>query len=125
MKSLVTLFLVSAFVTSEPNLSSISKALGSGDTATLSSFLDNEVTISILDEEGIYTKAEATSMLEDFFNAHQVQSFVQMHQGQSKGQDSQYCIGNLKAGANVFRVYIFMKVSDSDFVIQELRFNQE
>ena len=125
MKFLMTLCFVYFSTGNISNLNSISKALSTGDTSVLSSFFDSEVTIAILEEEGIYSKAEATEMLNNFFSTHQAQSFVQMHQGQSKGQDSQYCIGNLKAGSNTFRVYIYMKVEGTEHIIQELRFNRE
>lgn len=125
MKFLMTLFFTSSLMVSNQNLSSISKALSAGDTSMLSSFFDEEITISILDKEGIFDKTEAIEMLKQFFGTNQPQSFVQMHQGQSKGQDSQYCIGNLKAGANTFRVYIYMKVNNNQYLIQELRFDRE
>ncbi|MCB0521576.1 MAG: DUF4783 domain-containing protein, partial [Saprospiraceae bacterium] len=46
-------------------------------------------------------------------------------QGASKGQDSQYCIGNLVASSGTFRVYVYMKVSGGKYLIQELRFDKE
>ncbi len=125
MKSLMAIVLVSSLVLNESSISAISKALSTGDADSLSDFFDREITLGILDQEGIYSKEEASQLLQDFFSKNAAQSFVQMHQGKSKGQDSQYCIGNLKAGNTTYRVYIYMKVENGRYIIQELRFNRE
>ena len=107
------------------NLAAISKALSEGNVAALEQYLDKQVEISILDKEDIYRKDEAVEVLKDFFAHNKPSTFSQIHQGASKGQDSQYCIGNLIANTGTFRVYIYLKVINGKHMIQELRFDKE
>lgn len=108
-----------------PNLDSISKALSKGDSTTLSQYFDDSVEISIMDEEDIYDKSEAKAIISGFFSKNAPSSFNQVHKGTSKGKDSHYCIGNLKAGGTTFRVYLYMKVLGGSYVIQEIRIDKE
>ena len=107
------------------NLAAISKALSEGNVDALEQYLDKQVEISILDKEDIYGKDEAVKVLKDFFSKNKPSAFSQVHQGASKGQDSQYCIGNLVANSGTFRVYIYLKVVNGKHLIQELRFDKE
>ena len=114
-----------AFFTEElPNIGAITKAINDGDANTLGQFFDETVEIAILDSEDMYSKTQAIAKVKAFFDTTKPKSFKEMHQGTSKGQDSQYCIGNLTAGNGTYRVYIYMKVSGGKTVIQELRFDK-
>ncbi len=108
-----------------PNLDSIAKALNNGDVQTLSQYFGESVEIAVLDEEDIYDKAKAVQVVGDFFASNKPKSFNQVHQGTSKGKDSRYCIGNMVAGNASYRVYIYMKVTNGKYTIQELRFDKE
>ncbi|MCF8246095.1 MAG: DUF4783 domain-containing protein [Saprospiraceae bacterium] len=115
-----------AFVnTEELNLDAITKAISSGNADALGQYFDSSVEIAVLDKEETYTKAQAIQVMKDFFTKNKPSSFKQVHQGASKGQDSQYCIGNMTATSGTYRVYIYMKVSGTKQVIQELRFDKE
>lgn len=127
MKNLMILFLiVPAFAfTVEEDITSITKALNSGDATTLSNFFDSDVELSILDNEDIYSKAEASKIVKTFFADNATKSFAKAHSGQSKGSDSQYVIGNLTTSVGAYRVYIYMKVSGKNYLIQELRIDKK
>ncbi|MBI1226302.1 MAG: DUF4783 domain-containing protein [Bacteroidetes bacterium] len=115
-----------AFVDSEElNLDAISKAISSGNADALGQYFDTTVEIAVMDKEETYAKAQAIQVVKDFFSKNKPSSFKQVHQGASKGQDSQYCIGNMVATSGTYRVYIYMKVSSAKQVIQELRFDKE
>lgn len=115
-----------AFVSVEElNLDAITKAISSGNADALGQYFDANVEIAVLDKEETYQKAEAVKVVKDFFAKNKPTSFKQVHQGASKGQDSQYCIGNMTASSGTYRVYIYMKVSGGKQVIQELRFDKE
>lgn len=109
----------------ELNLDAITKAISSGNADVLGQYFDANVEIAIQDKEDTYSKSEAIKVVKDFFSKNKPSSFKQVHQGASKGQDSQYCIGNLTATSGTFRVYIYLKVSTGKQVIQELRFDKE
>ena len=106
------------------SLSSITKAISNGDAENLGQFFDQSVEIAVLDEEDVYSKAQAIQIVKDFFSQNPPRSFSQVHKGVSAGKDSQYCIGNLVTGSNTYRVYIYMKTEGSRQIIQELRFDK-
>ena len=125
MKTLIGLifFLFSSLAL--PNLDSITQALSTGNVEVLSGYFDESVEISVADEEDVYDKAEAKIILANFFKDNKPSKFDQVHKGTSKGQDSVYCIGNLKTASRSFRVYVFLKVEKNRQYIQELRFDEE
>ena len=129
MKNFLFVFLLApsiAFVnTEELNLDAISKAISSGNADALGQYFDSNVEIAVMDKEETYAKAQAIQVVKDFFTKNKPSSFKQVHQGASKGQDSQYCIGNMTATSGTYRVYIYMKMSGTKQVIQELRFDKE
>ncbi|MCC6726737.1 MAG: DUF4783 domain-containing protein [Saprospiraceae bacterium] len=109
----------------ELNLDAITKAISSGNADALGPYFDANVEIAVMDKEETYSKTEAVKVVKDFFSKNKPSSFKQVHQGASKGQDSQYCIGNMTAASGTYRVYIYLKVSGGKQVIQELRFDKE
>jgi hypothetical protein len=106
------------------NLTGITKAIGEGNAELLGQNFDTTVEVAILDSEEVYPKTDAVKALRDFFSKHKVSSFSQMHQGASRGQDSQFVIGNLNTSSGTFRVYLYMKVSGGKYLVQEVRFDK-
>ncbi len=129
MKNLFFLMLalpVFAFAT-EPedvNIDAITGALSSGNAEALGAYFDESVEVAVLDDENIYSKAEAIAKVKDFFAKNPPTAFSQVHQGASKGKDSQYCIGNMTAGGKTFRVYVYLGNTGGKSMIQELRFDK-
>ncbi|MBK8723999.1 MAG: DUF4783 domain-containing protein [Saprospiraceae bacterium] len=102
----------------------IFKAIGSGDITTLSSYFDENVEVYMEGNQEVLSKTEATEMIKNFLNRNKPKSFVQAHQGASKGKDAQYCIGDLSTINGTFRVYIYLKNTGSSYIIQEIRFDK-
>ena len=123
MNILVLAMLVSIQI--EANLPDITKAISSGDANALGQYFDQSVTVAIADQEDIYDKAGAVNAVKQFFAQNQPKSFSQVHQGASKGADSQYVIGNLTTSGGTYRAYIYVKMSGGKTLIQELRFDKE
>jgi hypothetical protein len=107
-----------------PNLDAINRALNAGDVDALSKYFAENVEISILDKEQSYNKAKAAETLRTFFGSNKPKSFAQVHQGTSRENSDQYCIGTLTASSGNFRVYIYLKVNGNSFNIQEMRFDK-
>ncbi|MCP9237889.1 DUF4783 domain-containing protein [Lewinella sp. JB7] len=103
----------------------ITKALGSGNTASLSAMMDSEVELSLLGDENLYSRDQAIQKLSTFFTANTPSGFSQVHQGASKSDNAEYCIGNLSTSAGTFRVYIYVARKGEKMVLQELRFDRE
>jgi hypothetical protein len=129
MKSLLfSIFLMPALAfmkADDFNLSAITKAISDGNADVLGQYFDSNLEVAVLDKEEMYSKTEAVKVVKDFFSKNKPTSFSQVHRGASKGQDSQYCIGNLVASSGTFRVYVYMKVTGGKYLIQELRFDKE
>ncbi len=125
MKTLLGFLLVTTSLFNLPNLDSITQALSSGNVEVLSKYFDESVEIAVADEEDVYDKAEAKTILASFFTANKPAKFDQVHKGTSKGQDSVYCIGNLETSTKSYRVYVFLRVEGGKQFIQELRFDEE
>jgi hypothetical protein len=123
MKSLlfVSLMWLSSFFA--PNFNSIASALGSGNTDALSRYFDESVEVSVLKKEDTYSKAQATETVREFFTKNKPVKFTQLHQGTSKA-DSHYSIGDLQTTNGNYRVYLYMKVQNDNYVIQEMRFDK-
>lgn len=121
MKNLMFLILLVPFFAATQSLDTISKALSRGDAESLSTYFDANVEI----DDDFYDKDDAKEVVKKFFAKNPPKSFSLIHQGTSKGEDSKYFIGNLNAGGRTFRVYVYMKKSGGQSLIQELRFDKE
>ena len=108
-----------------PGLDAINKAISSGDADALAKYFDDNLEVSILDEENTYTKAKATEVVKNFFANNKPKTFTPVHNGSSKGNSDQYCIGNLTASSGNYRVYIYLKTDGGSVAIKELRFDKE
>lgn len=122
---LILLITLPVFGVFDSNLDNITKALSNGDAESLGQYFDSYVEISVLDNEDIYDKPDAINVVQEFFQTEQPKGFSQVHNGTSKGQDSQYCIGNLNTASNTYRVYIFMSVNEGQVRIKELRIDSQ
>lgn len=127
MKNLIFLILLMPWAGSvdNANLANITKAISEGNADALGQYFDQTVEVAVLDKEDVYSKAQAINVVRKFFSENKPASFSQVHKGASPNNDSQYCIGNLVAGSKTFRVYIYMKVTGGQYLIQELRFDKE
>ena len=123
MKNLLFILLFAPSLVGNSNLTAISQALNSGNVDELSKYFDETVEIAVLNEEDIFSKAEAKSVIQKFFKDHQPKSFSQVHQGASKG-DSKYCIGNLVTGDSSYKVYLYMKEKGGKSLIQVIRIDK-
>ncbi|MBB4079984.1 hypothetical protein GGR28_002611 [Lewinella aquimaris] len=103
----------------------ITKALGSGNTSSLAAMMDTEVELSVLGQENLYSRDRAVQQLSSFFSANAPSNFSQVHQGSSKSDNAEYCIGNLTTSTGVYRVYIYVAKKGERMVLQELRFDRE
>lgn len=122
MKTLIVIFsLLMPLSFEQPNIAAVTKALGEGDVATLSTYLDASVELTILASQNVYNKAQATTVLNDFFAKNKPRSFNAVHQGSSKGSSSHYTIGDLSSTTGTYRVYLYYKSIGEKPVIQEIR----
>lgn len=102
----------------------VAAALKVGNSKELAKSFSNNVELTIISKEGVYSKAQAEVMLKDFFASHPASDFTVMHKGGDEGQ-SKYTIGTLKTAKQSFRVFYLLKTEGSKEVISQLRIENE
>lgn len=96
----------------------IVSALTKGDAEKLSTFFANSIELVVDNNDDVYSKAQATSILNDFFNKNKVISFQVLHNGTK--DSASFLIGLLRTSNNQeFRVYVLTRGEQSQ--IQQLR----
>jgi hypothetical protein len=118
----VTTLVVSGFIPQVPTqdtLDSVTLAIQKGSSSELGTYFNPTVELKILEEDNIYSKAQAVLLLKDFFSRNVPTSFKINHQG-TKGTTS-FAIGNLMASTGSFRVSIFMKTENDKMLIHQFR----
>ena len=123
MKHLILMFLIIPLA-QDVQLETITSAINKGDLTTLSSYMDDTVEVTLLEDGDIYLKKEAVDKLKNFFNKYPSTSFQAVHKGFSESRGSLYCIGDLKTKQENFRVFLYIKVENEQYFIQELRFEK-
>ena len=100
----------------------ISKAIGAGDAKQIASLFGSSIDLTLLNQEDIYSKAQAELMIKDFFLKNPPKSFSIVHKGSSK-EGTLFAVGNLTStNGKTFRVSVVLKASQGKHLVQELRF---
>lgn len=126
MKNVVLLILL-AFATFNSNaqFSEISNAIRNQNVTELSKYFDAQVELITPNQDGNFSKAEAIVIMKSFFSTYKTSSFTLRHQGASKGQSSEYAIGDMTASGINFRVFIFLYEKNGQVFIQQLQFEKD
>lgn len=109
----------------QPNFSAVISAVKSGNIATVNQYLDTNVDVTVGNKDGSYDKEQATEVIRSFFAYNPPSQCSMVHSGAARDGASYYCIGNLTAGGNKFRIYIFFKKVNTVYLIQEMRFEED
>lgn len=106
------------------NIERISLAIQTGNSKELARYFDNNVEITVADNEEMYSRTQAEQVVRDFFIKHPPATFKVIHKG-SSNEGSEYCIGTLVTSNQTYRTYIYIKQKGPDYYIQELRFEED
>ncbi len=122
------LFFVSGFLFASLNSSAqipdeIILSLQTGNAKVLSGYFNDNVELVVLDNDNVYSKAQAKQIVNNFFNSFTPESFNVIHQGGKEG--SKYVIGNLKTNNGNFRIYFLLKNSNGKDYIHQLRIEKK
>jgi hypothetical protein len=103
----------------------IGSTIRSGDAKQLAAYFENTIDLTVLNQENVYSKAQAEFVIKDFFTKNPPKSFTILHKGSSP-EGTQYAIGTLVTtnGKNL-RVSFYIKNSGGKPTIQELRIESE
>lgn len=94
-------------------------AFKTGNATKIASYFGENVDLSILENESLYSKSQAEQILKNFFVKHKPSEFTIVHKGKS-GQ-SEYFIGELNCADAIFRVTINSKSVNSNKEITSLK----
>jgi len=122
---LLTLFVNTVLFAAQDLFEQVGSAIRSGDAKTIARYFNGNVDLTIVNQEEVYSKAQAEMVLKDFFAKNTPRNFSIIHQGVSK-EGNKYAIGTLTTtqGSN-FRTYFFVKETGGSGFIQELRFEKD
>ncbi len=99
--------------------SDVISALGSGDISKLSPFLNSNVELVVAKTNDVFSRQQATGIIADFFKKNKVSAFSVLHNGTK--ESASFLIGTLNTNNGNFRVYILMRKSGNQSLIQQLR----
>ncbi len=123
MKKLIFIWVLFSGVTLFGQNSIINNALAKGDSKVLSEYFDNSISLTILDAENTYSKAQAEVILFTFFSKHAPKGFTPVHDGTSP-EGSRFSVGNLLTSSGTYRTFILVKQKGNVSLIQEIRFEE-
>lgn len=104
----------------------ISVGLETGNAKVLSSYFNQNVELVVLDNDNVYSKAQAQQIVTNFFNKFPPvaeHAFSVIHD--SGKANAQYVIGKLKTEKGDFRVYFLLKQNSGKQYIHQLRIEQQ
>jgi hypothetical protein len=100
-------------------------SLETGNSKILSNYFNKNVELVVLENDNVYSKAQAKQIVNNFFNSHtpEPQGFSILHQGGKEG--AKYVIGNLITNNGSFRIYFLLKKNDGKEYIHQLRIEKK
>lgn len=122
---LVLLLATGSVLASMDIYSEIGDAIRSGDARAVARYFNSTVDLTILNQEEVYSKAQAEQVLRDFFSRNTPKSFTLIHKGVSK-EGAKYAIGEMVTAQGAqFRTYFWVKQNGGSESIKELRFEKQ
>lgn len=82
-------------------------AFKTGNATKIASYFSENIDLSILETENLYSKSQAEQILKNFFLNHKPSDFLIVHKG--KSGTSEYFIGELTCDDAIYRVTINSK----------------
>ena len=98
-------------------------SLKTGNAKVLSNYFNQNVELVVLDNDNVYSKAQAQQIVNNFFTTHKPEDFISIHDGGKEG--AKYVIGNLVTKNGNFRVYFLLKQNQGKDYIHQLRIETE
>ena len=98
-------------------------SLETGNAKVLSDFFDQNVQLLILENDNVYSKAQAQQIVGKFFSDYRPERFEIVQQGAKEGP--MYIIGKLVTQKGIFRVYFLLKTEENKSYIHQLRIEKQ
>ena len=100
------------------------EAIKQGNASGIAKHFNDKIDLKILDQEDVYSKAQAELVLKDFFAKHPVKSFVESHSSNAKSAN-QFVVGSLTTTKGKFRVSFLLKKFGDRFLISQFRIEND
>lgn len=97
--------------------------LKEGNAKELSGHFNENVELAVLDNDNVYSKAQAQQIVNNFFASNKPDGFSIIHDGGQEG--AKYVIGNLTTNNGTFRVYFLLKNNEGSDYIHQLRIEKQ
>lgn len=120
MTIIIVLFFTQLSFSQEKESQEIAGFFKVGSVSGISSFFPESLDMTILETEDVYSKAQATQIITQFFKTNKPTDFVVKHKGSSKGGDY-YQIGTLKTSNGTYQVTYFLKNDQNKVYIKRLK----
>lgn len=103
----------------------VTKAIKNTNADDLAEFFFSTIDLEVGDTDGSFSKSQANIIVRDFFTKNQKKSFQVKHKG-SSDDGSKYIIGAYITQENKeFRVYILLKKTENQLLINQLQFEKD
>lgn len=99
--------------------SDIIAALDEGNASEINANLGPNVELVIGNKNDVFSKQQASGIINDFFRTNKVTSFQVLHKGNKDA--ASFAIGTLKTSGGNFRVYVLTRKQGASPLIQQLR----
>ncbi len=126
MKKILLLLLIPFIFTTNSfasDFSQIIEAIKTGNVEVLSKMFDTSIDLKVLDQENVFTQAQAKLILKDFFSKNPPQSFSINHEGGTEA--SRFAIGKLSTAKGNYRIYFLIKKKGDELLIQKFRIEED
>ena len=99
-------------------------AVRQGNATLIATYFNEKIDLKILDQEDVYSKAQAELVLKDFFSKHKVKSFTPSHSSPNKS-NNQFVVGSLDTVSGKFRISFLIKKVEDKYLISQFRIETE
>lgn len=108
MKLLISIFFFLSSFSSFDVTDDVVAAIKSGKSSELVKFFDEKLTVKILNQEDLLSKAQAEANVKYFFEKHIIKNFT-VSQSRTVNQSVQFVSGSLETANGKFRVSVLLR----------------
>ncbi|MFA5301091.1 MAG: DUF4783 domain-containing protein [Bacteroidales bacterium] len=102
---------------------SIGDDLKSGDAVVFARWFAEDMEVDVMGNAGVCSRSQARQLMKNFYEKYTPKSFSIVHM--SGSLPMRYCIGNLIAGGERFRVTLFVKSQRETHQLQQIRIEKD
>lgn len=120
MAGVMCLFLLTSFTGTNDVIDDIASSIKESNTKELSKFFSSTVSMTLLNDDGVYSRVQAEIILREFFNRNVPATVTVAHRLDSN-PNFRYVVLNLETTKDTFRVSYKLTNNDNTFSITEFR----